>query len=407
MTSAMPPWPTARSTRTAFEDRFGSENADFMQMAMNTGDPLADAVVEAIRENGEVRGQINDGAKNGLASLSDPHPAVVALLTQCEAVPDFHPFLTPEEFQTVLRNGNRSWYIFPPVVTDIGLASGSLTQLYTSLPLSTVLNGTGRLIEGAGRRLIETSHWLNIAQYPGNLLPGNVGYVETIQVRMIHAYVRAAHLKRGYDTAALGTPISQSEMAFSWYSFTLTCMVAAEEMGYSLTPAETAEFYTYWWYIGHLLGIDPRYFVGVTNHKQAMDGVLMEEMVKGEIASDGGALAKSMNVAIAMGAAEDFVAAQIDADPVEVIESLSHRFHGYQTANALGVPFHHETYMKLGRYISSVRGEQAKLRNNPEEWKLAISAGMKSSVGRLLGPGTGGQTSYQAAAAGTLDSHVI
>ncbi|MEO1329181.1 MAG: hypothetical protein AAFW46_05930 [Pseudomonadota bacterium] len=52
--------------------------------------------------------------------------------------------------------------------------------------------------------------------------------------------------------------------------------------------------------------------------KQAMDGALMQEMVKGEIASDGGALAKAMNAAIATGAAEDFLAAQIDADPVEV-----------------------------------------------------------------------------------------
>ncbi len=406
MTSAMPPWPTARNTRAAFEERFGSENADFMQMAMNTGDPLADAVVAAIREDGEVRGQLNDGAKNGLASLKNPHRAVVALLTQCETVPDFHPFLSQEELQNALRNGNRSWYILPPVVTDIGLSSGSLTQLYTSFPLSTVLNGTGRLIDRVGRRPIETTHWLDQVMYPGNLLPGRIGYVETIQVRMIHAYARAAHLKRGYDTAALGTPISQSEMGFSWYAFTLTCLLPAEEMGYSLTPAETAEFYTYWWYIGHLLGIDPRYFAGVTNHKQAMDGALMQEMVKGEIASDGGALAQAMNAAIAMAAADDFREARIDANPVEVIDCLTHRFHGYEVANALGVPFHHETYLKLGRYISSVRGEQARLRNSPEEWRLAISASMKASADKL-GAGIGGQTSYQAAAAGTLESHVI
>lgn len=406
MTAAMPTWPKSRSTRAAFEERFGSDNADLVQMAMQTGDPLADAVVAAIREDGEVRGQLNDGATNGLVSLETPHPAVVALLTQCEAVPDFHPFLTREELQTLLRGGNRPWYIFPPVVTDIGLSAGSLTQLYTSLPLSTVLNGTGRLIDGVGRRLIETTHWLDQVMYPGNLLPGRIGYVETIQVRMIHAYVRAAHLKRGYDTAALGIPISQSEMGFSWYSFTLTCLIAAEEMGFSLTPAETAEFYTYWWYIGHLLGIDPRFFVGVTNHKQAMDGALMQEMVKGRIESDGGALSQAMNAAIALAAADDFREARIDANPVEVIDCLTHRFHGYEVAHALGVPFHHETYFKLGRYISSVRGEQAKLRNSAEEWKLAISANMKSAADRL-GAGVGGQTSYQAAAAGTLDSHVI
>jgi len=76
------------------------------------------------------------------------------------------------------------------VVTDIGLSAGLLTQLYNSLPLSTVLNGTGRLIDGVGRRLIETKHWLDTVMYPVNLLPGCQGYIETVQVRMIHAYVR-------------------------------------------------------------------------------------------------------------------------------------------------------------------------------------------------------------------------
>ncbi len=400
------PWPTGRSTRAAFEERFGSDNADFMQEAMHTGDPLADAVVEAIQEDSQVRAQLNQGVKNGLASVENPHPAVVALLTECETMPDLSPFLSHEELQEVLRRGNRPWYVFPQVVIDIGLSAGSLTQLYTSLPLTTVLNGTGRLIEGVGRRLVETSHWLDTAMYPGNMLPGRPGYVETVQVRMIHAYVRWASLKKGYDTAALGTPLSQSEMGFSWYSFSMTCLIAAEEMGFSLTPAETAEFYTYWGYLGYLLGINPRYYLGVTNHKQAMQGCLMEEMVKGSIQNDGGALSKAMNTSIGMAAEGDFLKSEIDADPVEVIECLVHRFHGYTVAESLGVPFHTETYFKLGMYVSSVRSEQAKLRNNPEEWKLAISANLKAAADKL-GTGIGGQTSYQAAAAGTLDSHEI
>lgn len=400
------PWPTGRSTRAAFEERFGSEHADFMQRAMHTGDPLADAVVAAIQENGHVRAQLNQGVRNGLASVEDPHPAVVALLTECEAMPDFGPFLSKEELHEVLRRGCLSWYVLPQVVTDIALSAGSLSQLYTSVPISTVLTGTGRLVEGVGRRLVETTHWLDTVMYPGNCLPGGSGYVETVLVRMIHAYVRWSNLKRGYDTAALGAPMSQCEMAFSWYSFTLTCLIAAEEMGFSLTPSETAEFYTYWWYLGYLLGIDPRFYVGVTNHKQAMQGSLMQEMIKGSIEKDGGVLAKATNTAVAMASADEFHKSAIDADPVEILECLNHRFHGQAVCDSLGVPFHAETYFKLGMYISAVRSDQAKLRNNPEEWKLAISANLKSAADKL-GAGIGGQTSYQAAAAGTLDTHVI
>ena len=61
------PWPTGRNTRAAFEERFGSENADFMQKAMHIGDPLADAVVAAIYENNKVRAQLNQGVKKWLS----------------------------------------------------------------------------------------------------------------------------------------------------------------------------------------------------------------------------------------------------------------------------------------------------------------------------------------------------
>ena len=99
MDTATHPWPTGRSTRAAFEERFGSENADFMQEAMHIGDPLADAVVAAIHENNKVRAQLNQGVKNGLAAVENPHPAVAALLTQCETMPDFSPFLSKKSFR--------------------------------------------------------------------------------------------------------------------------------------------------------------------------------------------------------------------------------------------------------------------------------------------------------------------
>ncbi|MEL7079260.1 MAG: oxygenase MpaB family protein [Cyanobacteria bacterium J06582_2] len=397
------PWPTGRNTRAAFEERFGSENADFIQEAMHIGDPLADAVVAAIQEDNKVRAQLNQGIKHGLASVETPHSAIVDLLTQCETMPDFSPFLSKEELQELVTKGARSWYILPVIVTDLALTAGSLIQLYASAPIAAVLTGTGRLVEGVGRRIAETTQWLDTALYPSNCLLGRPGYVETIQVRMIHAYMRSGSLKKGYDTVALGMPVSQCDLAYTWSSFTVTCLIAAEEMGFSLTPSESAEIYKFWWYLGHLLGINPRFYVGITNHNQATQSFLMQDMVKGNIESDGGILAKATNDIVVQASADKF---QIDADPMEVMESLAQRFHGQAVCNSLSIPFHDKTYYKLRSFISVLRGDHATLRNNPEEWNLAISENLKEISDRL-GAGIGGPTSYQAAAAGTLDSHVI
>jgi len=130
-----------------------------------------------------VRAQLNQGVKNGLASVEKPHPAVAALLTQCETMPDFSPFLSQEELQALVTKGARSWYILPVIVTDLALTAGSLMQLYSSVPIATILAATGRLVEGVGRRIAETGQWLDAAMYPGNCLLGRSGYVETIQVR--------------------------------------------------------------------------------------------------------------------------------------------------------------------------------------------------------------------------------
>ncbi|MEL7356719.1 MAG: oxygenase MpaB family protein [Cyanobacteria bacterium J06560_6] len=397
------PWPTGRNTRAAFEERFGSDNADFMQEAMHIGDPLADAVVAAIQEDNKVRAQLNQGVKNGLASVENPHPAIVDLLTQCETMPDFSPFLSKEELQALVTKGARSWYILPVIVTDLALTAGSLMQLYSSVPIATILAATGRLVEGVGRRIAETGQWVDAAMYPGNCLLGRPGYVETIQVRMIHAYMRSGSLKKGYDTVALGMPVSQCDLAYTWSSFTITSLIAAEEMGFSLTPSENAEIYKFWWYLGHLLGIDPRFYVGITNHNQATQSFLMQDMVKGNIASDGGILAKASNDITVQASADKF---QIEADPMEVMESLAQRIHGQAVCNSLGIPFHDETYYKLRSFIAVLRSDHAKLRNNPEEWNLAISENLKEISDRL-NAGIGGPTSYQAAAAGTLDSHAI
>ena len=45
-------WPTLRGTRAGIAAQFGAERTDLLDWALQTGDPLADAVVEAIHHDG-------------------------------------------------------------------------------------------------------------------------------------------------------------------------------------------------------------------------------------------------------------------------------------------------------------------------------------------------------------------
>jgi hypothetical protein len=82
------PWPHARSSRDGIIAQFGASRADLVGCALVTGDPLADAVVEEIHSGQPgVEAALNAEVCHGLESLSDPPPAVAALLASTETRP--------------------------------------------------------------------------------------------------------------------------------------------------------------------------------------------------------------------------------------------------------------------------------------------------------------------------------
>jgi hypothetical protein len=43
----------------------------------------------------------------------------------------------------------------------------------------------------------------------------------------------------------------------------------AAGIGYRLAGQEQSRLYRYWWYVGHLLGLDEEFFLGIEDHQQA------------------------------------------------------------------------------------------------------------------------------------------
>ncbi|MDQ1505896.1 MAG: hypothetical protein QOD57_3623, partial [Actinomycetota bacterium] len=175
------PWPNARSQRSSIVAQFGGDRTDLAQWALTTADPLADAVAVALHtDGGAVRAAFDTGVTEGLASLTDPHPAVAALLASTEALPDY----ADEE---LLDHGSAPHFTVPMPVHLVSLSAGALLRVYESPSIANVLASTSRLIDGADRRIRETGQWVVTAMLPGALRAGEAGYVATLQVRLLHA----------------------------------------------------------------------------------------------------------------------------------------------------------------------------------------------------------------------------
>ena len=357
------PWPSARSRRSAIVAQFGGDRADVAHWALTTADPLADAVAAAIHsEGGTVRAAFSQGVTDGLASLADPHPAVAALLASTEALPDYAD-------DELLDHGSAPYYTSPMPVHLVSLSAGALIRVYDSPSIANVLATTGRLIDGAERRIRETGQWVATVMLPGALRAGAAGYVATLQVRLLHAQKRDVARRRGLDEAAFGAPINQVDLARTWMDFTLTSLRAEEQMGFGLTTTEAATLYRYWWLLAHLLGIDARLVEGLASHDQA---ARVDELLQ---AVTGPPIPESAQLAAATVASISSVLHEALSIPTglggKALSTLARRFHGETLSDDLGLPYSATASAALNKAIQATQARRRKLRRDPAKWEAA------------------------------------
>src|SRR5882757_5305546 len=301
-------WPGARGRRSSIAAQFGQGRAELLSWALTTADPLADAVVVEIHELGRgVRADLARGIAEGLDSLADPSPSI-----------------------------------------------------------ATVLAATGRLVEGAGRRLEETGKWVRVATLPGAMRRGAAGYVATLQVRMLHAHMRRLVRGRGYDESAYGAPINQVDLTRTWMDFTITSYRAEAIMGFDLNAAEQDSLYRYWWYIAHVLGIDARLVEGIANNDQAQRVDDLLQAVTGPPAPESSALAHATLSAIA-GTLHEIVSVP-EGMALRAMYALARRFHGDTAADALGLPRAAAAERLIDPAFRAIRERRSRLRGDPDAW---------------------------------------
>jgi hypothetical protein len=354
-------WPHARGTRSSLIAQFGTDRADLIGWALTIGDPLADAVVADMHEGHPGAGKdVQLGIHNGLDSLTDPPDSVVALLSDAERLPDYAD-------GDLLEHGSAPFYTMPPAVHLVSLSAGALIRVYESPSIAAVLATTGRLLDGAERRIRETGKWVTTAMLPGSLRAGQPGYVATLQVRMLHANMRRLVRSRGFDEDAYGTPINQVDLARTWMDFTVTSLQAEESMGYGLTTRETATLYRCWWLLGHLLGIDARLIEGISSNEQARRVDELLQAVTGPLIAESATLAAATLRSIT-GELHDALNLP---EPVGAkgLSALARLFHGDGIADELQIESSRAADAVISRAVSMTRSHRLKQRKDAEQWQ--------------------------------------
>ena len=214
------------------------------------GDPLADAFGADLAVIGRRSGMrmLRQAIGGGIDSVEDPPESLVALFAELDVVPDW------VDFDQLDRAGDH--LARNSLQLGLVLAAASLMVGYTNPAAAYPLILTGRLVDNAGMRNLEVGDWLREVTTHGGMRRDGLGFERTVRVRVIHARVRRLVAGRPeWDSAVLGTPISQPYMAHTLSEFGSIALAGMDLLGARYTADELDDIYAMWRYVGLVCGV--------------------------------------------------------------------------------------------------------------------------------------------------------
>ncbi|MCW2857166.1 MAG: hypothetical protein JWR52_2781 [Marmoricola sp.] len=219
-------------------------------------DPVAEAFVDDVYQSRgpqEGRRLLDQAITHGIDSVPDAPESMRRLFAEFETAP---PWLDPaqvEQGAALFRRYGPAVFSFAGVETLLGYTESSIVK-----PLA--LTG-GYAGDSALNRFMETARfWIDVSE-PGGLDAGGPGRATAMRVRVMHVFIRrhiADHAE--WRPEEWGVPISQSDALITLMSSSLTPGLAMHLMGYRTSRREIETLMHYWRYIGHLLGVQPRWY---------------------------------------------------------------------------------------------------------------------------------------------------
>lgn len=306
--------------------------SELMNALEGQTDPHADAAVQDYQQaQPEVRALLEQGMRQGSTQTIGLPESFKRLLQDSEVAVSNVPAAAFE-----LAMQPYSW--IGPTWISMVLGPGSLAHTYSDPGIAAVLMRTGNLLtQTVSRRLFETQLWKISVIKPGGMGVGGAGYVNTLQVRLLHARVRATLIQRGWSSpdGQQAVPIDQWQMLRTWLDFTVVPFEAFDRIGFTLTDEQTQGLYEAWRMVGHLLGIDSTLLSKVTDQAVARE---LLTIVDGQLPKPD---ENSQTLTHAMLAALGNRLAPVLKYPADVstmlMASLCRLFHGDELADELGV----------------------------------------------------------------------
>ncbi|MDT4912537.1 MAG: hypothetical protein QOC66_1665 [Pseudonocardiales bacterium] len=219
-------------------------------------DPVAEAFVDEVylrRGSGEGRRMLDQAIAHGVDSVPDAPDSMRRLFAEFECAPSWLDPARVEQGAALFRRFGPAVFSFAGVETLLGYTESSIVK-----PLA--LTG-GYAGDSALNRFMETARfWIDVSD-PGGLDAGGAGRATAMRVRVMHVFIRRHILNHPeWRLDEWGVPISQSDALITLMSSSLTPGLAMHLMGYRTSRREIETLMHYWRYIGHLLGVQPRWY---------------------------------------------------------------------------------------------------------------------------------------------------
>lgn len=227
----------------------------FLDEKRKHGDPLADIVIGKLIDAGEIevvdRDLLHLLRNDQLIPENMPAP-LREFLSMTAGPLDVDP--------AVVRRGQQVFASYGPEVLMV-LGFLALPAAYAARRGVQVLYRTAFLEERPMRRVLETSRMVAAVMSPDGLAPNGQGLRMMQKVRLMHAGIRhmlvhEASAHDPWDTADLGIPINQEDLAGTLMTFSYMVLVGLEQLHIEI-PEPTREAYVQMWSaIGERMGLD-------------------------------------------------------------------------------------------------------------------------------------------------------
>jgi hypothetical protein len=238
------------------EPRLPDEAVRKYAEAYYDADPVAEAFIDEVYlTQGQVAGRamVDQALAHGVDSVPNAPASLRRLFSEIEVMPEWLDWEQVELGARVFRRFSTYVYSFAGVITLHGYRENSVAK---PLSFTGAYNG-----ESANRRFLETAaFWIDVSE-PGGLRTGGKGIETALRVRLMHVFVRRrlmAHPE--WDLEAWGVPISQGDAMLTLMGGSVAPGYGMRLLGFRVPREEIVALLHFWRYVGHLLGVQPRWY---------------------------------------------------------------------------------------------------------------------------------------------------